>query len=46
MPTSFDADCYELAAGALPDGTSEEQKQELVKIILDAIEEYVGGLQG
>ncbi len=43
---SFDPHCYELAGLVLPDEATEELKNELAQAIQDAIETFLGGLEG
>ena len=43
---SFDQKCYELAEFFLPDNASEKQKQDLAQAIQDAIDGFLGGLEG
>jgi len=46
LQMSFDQKCYELAEFFLPDNASEKQKQDLAQAIQDAIDGFLGGLEG
>ncbi len=43
---SFDSRCYDLAEVFLPDNATEQVKNELAQAIQDAIEDFLGGLEG